>query len=197
MPNAQGILVPTPPEVPTCSKAQPSKSIDGKDFPAAQSPKVPVKKQDVLSQVARVVVPISVGLGMLLWEGYQVIYHGFEFDVPNLDKQESCVICFEPLDKQVISQITPCNHFFCKACIEKWFKRAQTCPTCRGAHNGARPFRPLALPGCTPWMLKIRKLFREDAIVPYILAHVAGHVVFDVASMLWQKVIGILWSALR
>jgi hypothetical protein len=44
----------------------------------------------------------------------------------------SCTICMkEELDNEDI-YTTNCNHFFCKECLDDWFKRGnQTCPLCR------------------------------------------------------------------
>jgi hypothetical protein len=43
-----------------------------------------------------------------------------------------CSICFE--DYQCKSEYdiikTKCNHFYCKTCIDEWFKRSSKCPVC-------------------------------------------------------------------
>jgi len=40
-----------------------------------------------------------------------------------------CSICFE--DTQCYDIVkTKCNHFYCKKCIDEWFKRSSKCPVC-------------------------------------------------------------------
>ena len=42
-----------------------------------------------------------------------------------------CAICFEPPEEGE-THITPCNHVFCKRCIESWFAETKRCcPVCR------------------------------------------------------------------
>lgn len=45
--------------------------------------------------------------------------------------QVSCSICLD--EKHVGENVTalPCNHFYCKECIEAWLQDHGTCPTCR------------------------------------------------------------------
>lgn len=44
---------------------------------------------------------------------------------------EECAICLEtPTFKK--SVCTPCDHYFCKPCLNKWLKVHKTCPKCRG-----------------------------------------------------------------
>ncbi|KAF2636934.1 hypothetical protein P280DRAFT_510220 [Massarina eburnea CBS 473.64] len=47
-----------------------------------------------------------------------------------------CGICLEDLHdstrlEDMPIQIRPCDHIFCKACIEQWLEEANTCPHCR------------------------------------------------------------------
>jgi len=44
----------------------------------------------------------------------------------------SCVICFEDdLEEEQVYR-TDCNHVFCKACLDDWFRRGnKCCPLCR------------------------------------------------------------------
>lgn len=54
-------------------------------------------------------------------------YEVDKFDPPP-DPDLICCICHSVLDTP---RISPCNHVFCKLCIETWLKRQDTCPTCR------------------------------------------------------------------
>jgi hypothetical protein len=40
-----------------------------------------------------------------------------------------CSICFEDKSEYDIVK-TKCNHFYCKKCIDEWFKRSSKCPVC-------------------------------------------------------------------
>lgn len=42
----------------------------------------------------------------------------------------NCSICFEEIDSNV-KCLTSCNHSFHAECIERWFEKSNTCPTCR------------------------------------------------------------------
>ena len=40
-----------------------------------------------------------------------------------------CAICLDPLKGECYQ--TPCNHYYCIACLDKWLESSKTCPTCR------------------------------------------------------------------
>lgn len=42
---------------------------------------------------------------------------------------EECPICQDPLEERVVR--LPCDHYFHKPCINKWFTERNTCPICR------------------------------------------------------------------
>ena len=47
-----------------------------------------------------------------------------------LRKEEAiCPICLYQINNE--AKIFPCNHFFCKNCIKKWYRMRKTCPYCR------------------------------------------------------------------
>jgi len=46
----------------------------------------------------------------------------------------SCSICFEDYQCYDIVK-TKCNHFYCKKCIDEWFKRSSKCPVCNNEFN--------------------------------------------------------------
>jgi hypothetical protein len=48
-------------------------------------------------------------------------------NVINIENIDDCCICMN----SKCNVITECNHQFCNNCLEKSFKRNQTCPTCR------------------------------------------------------------------
>ena len=51
----------------------------------------------------------------------------------NIDEDFTCPICMELLD---IPVCTPCDHTFCRECIEEWLdENEKCCPTCRSALN--------------------------------------------------------------
>ena len=60
-------------------------------------------------------------------------FHG---SIEDYENQSACGICFE--DYKVDQEVChlPCDHFYCKACVEKWFKEREDikfqCPSCRG-----------------------------------------------------------------
>ena len=41
--------------------------------------------------------------------------------------KETCNICFEDLK----CKTTPCNHYYCISCYDKWFCKNASCPVCR------------------------------------------------------------------
>lgn len=45
-----------------------------------------------------------------------------------------CVICMAPVECGDVHErmVTPCNHFFHAACLERWMDVKMECPTCRG-----------------------------------------------------------------
>ena len=44
----------------------------------------------------------------------------------------TCVICLEDINGN--NKTLQCGHTFHKKCIKKWFKKNNTCPTCRNVH---------------------------------------------------------------
>jgi len=57
--------------------------------------------------------------------GYEV--HRFQGEV---DEELICPICSGVLEDPL--QATPCEHAFCKSCIQQWLQRQPTCPVDRG-----------------------------------------------------------------
>lgn len=68
-------------------------------------------------------------------------YEVDKFDPPP-DPDLICCICHSVLDTP---RLSPCNHVFCKLCIETWLKRQDTCPTCRDMtlESDLRPVIPM------------------------------------------------------
>jgi hypothetical protein len=46
---------------------------------------------------------------------------------------DTCKICSKEIDSDAIVAVLPCNnnHVFHSSCIEKWFDRKNSCPTCK------------------------------------------------------------------
>lgn len=67
-----------------------------------------------------------------LTENYSGPENPIEIIQYNEDMEENlCSICMDSFrENQEIGKLG-CNHFFHKECIEKWFERKNTCPTCR------------------------------------------------------------------
>ncbi|XP_050522989.1 uncharacterized protein LOC126895303 isoform X2 [Daktulosphaira vitifoliae] len=42
---------------------------------------------------------------------------------------EICAICFNEVNDECYK--TPCNHEFCKKCMDQWLQKGSTCPICR------------------------------------------------------------------
>ncbi|KAH6672708.1 SNF2 family domain-containing protein [Plectosphaerella plurivora] len=57
-----------------------------------------------------------------------------------IENQEECPVCFDPLDKPVI---THCKHVFCRACITKVVEIQQKCPMCRNKLGEENLLEPL------------------------------------------------------
>ena len=62
----------------------------------------------------------------------------YQGEIENFEEEKSCCVCLE--DYEVGQQVTklPCNHFFCRSCVEEIFKvplngarACFQCPTCR------------------------------------------------------------------
>jgi SWI/SNF-related matrix-associated actin-dependent regulator of chromatin subfamily A3 len=67
----------------------------------------------------------------------------------NIDAQDDCPICFDPLS-QGDPVITICTHSFCYACIEQVIETQEKCPLCRAELNStAKLVRP-AIEGAAP-----------------------------------------------
>lgn len=47
------------------------------------------------------------------------------------DSNDFCSICRENYVKNEILLQLPCNHFYHKLCIQKWFEKTTKCPLCR------------------------------------------------------------------
>ncbi|KAM3423977.1 hypothetical protein BST61_g1370 [Cercospora zeina] len=41
---------------------------------------------------------------------------------------EDCAICYQPMAQPTR---TPCRHYYCLECLQKWLKTNNTCPSCR------------------------------------------------------------------
>ena len=62
----------------------------------------------------------------LLFERYKRKW--LQTKIINEDNKE-CSICYDTKQKYCI--VTPCKHFFCIECINKWLLRKKSCPNCR------------------------------------------------------------------
>jgi hypothetical protein len=47
----------------------------------------------------------------------------------NFYPEKDCVICYEKMDCN--AYITPCGHYYCCECLDKWKKESSLCPTCK------------------------------------------------------------------
>mmetsp|Transcript_12111 Transcript_12111/g.34059 ORF Transcript_12111/g.34059 Transcript_12111/m.34059 type:complete len:656 (+) Transcript_12111:510-2477(+) len=54
-------------------------------------------------------------------------------DVETGEGSVECVICMTPVDvgRPAARMVTPCNHFFHSACLQRWMDVKMECPTCR------------------------------------------------------------------
>ena len=50
------------------------------------------------------------------------------------EKNDICPICYDFIFLK--TYIEPCSHFFCKKCINMWYKKNKTCPYCRSNIKG-------------------------------------------------------------
>jgi hypothetical protein len=55
---------------------------------------------------------------------------GYDKDITELSKYNTCRICFEDYTDNVEIGILPCKHFFHQECIQEWGKRKPVCPYC-------------------------------------------------------------------
>ena len=58
------------------------------------------------------------------------------FSDPNISDEFLCTICQDVLQEPAM--LDPCEHVFCKACIEQWQEEADTCPVDRQHIQGHR-----------------------------------------------------------
>lgn len=56
-------------------------------------------------------------------------------DVETGDGSTECVICMNPVEVERSNSrmVTPCDHFFHPACLNRWMDVKMECPTCRRA----------------------------------------------------------------
>lgn len=54
-------------------------------------------------------------------------------DIETGDAGVECVICMNPVDVEDARarMLTPCNHVFHTACLQRWMLVKMECPTCR------------------------------------------------------------------
>mmetsp|Transcript_56083 Transcript_56083/g.163864 ORF Transcript_56083/g.163864 Transcript_56083/m.163864 type:complete len:225 (+) Transcript_56083:159-833(+) len=52
-------------------------------------------------------------------------------DVAAISETLKCPVCFEVFDDPVFCGGRPCQHVFCRECVEKALEQAEQCPTCR------------------------------------------------------------------
>ena len=54
-------------------------------------------------------------------------------DVSSEASSLDCVICYSEIDPRVRSKymLAPCNHIFCRHCLEQWMEIKMQCPVCR------------------------------------------------------------------
>lgn len=52
--------------------------------------------------------------------------------MPKVKKQKkTCSICLKKRQKNKMTCLQECKHYFCRSCITKWSRRQNTCPQCR------------------------------------------------------------------
>ena len=71
-------------------------------------------------------------------------HQGFVYmDDELIDDEFKCLICNEPFEQ---ATSTPCDHTFCRLCIEQWLHKCtdgnQTCPVCRHSLAMDRDLKP-------------------------------------------------------
>jgi len=52
-------------------------------------------------------------------------------DMRNMDGNKMCAICFESHILGSFATRLPCQHIFCRDCIEQWLRKECSCPHCR------------------------------------------------------------------
>ena len=53
----------------------------------------------------------------------------FNADQNTID--DGCAICIDGVDINKLMTRLECSHFYCSACINKWFETNVSCPVCR------------------------------------------------------------------
>lgn len=54
-------------------------------------------------------------------------------EIINKNTNQSCPICMDKFSRSSEIYVLPCNHNYCKECIEEWIKGNSRCPLCRFA----------------------------------------------------------------
>jgi hypothetical protein len=58
-------------------------------------------------------------------------YKKIKGDDPLIKSNDTCSICLDKYREGLYKRTLVCNHSFHKKCVDKWFKKEQTCPICR------------------------------------------------------------------
>jgi hypothetical protein len=58
----------------------------------------------------------------------------FKTEIKDVDVQDVCPICLDDMDVNNAVE-SPCNHIFCRLCIEEWLKKSELCPVCKYCFN--------------------------------------------------------------
>ena len=56
-------------------------------------------------------------------------FAAFRADQKSVD--DGCAICIDGVETNKMMIRLDCSHFYCNACIRKWFEKSKSCPLCR------------------------------------------------------------------
>ncbi len=116
------------------------------ESPLVVPPRVQKKVKSILENVTvedNQVKRFTPGKEQVQWSLIKRILNQWTYTVRRLQKQvvvldhkpeDKCAICLNTAFTDPV--LTPCQHAFCRPCLQWWFRKKHSCPLCRGTITG-------------------------------------------------------------
>lgn len=73
----------------------------------------------------------AIGVTNLIQQNTYISEFGKLMNIPELDNDHTCCICYEDYEQKDKLMLLPCKHYYHEYCIKRWLQQNNTCPKCR------------------------------------------------------------------